>query len=113
LYRGPTTGPVIIAQRDENSHHEDDARTANAVRTGLREGYDVAVVRTGEEGLSQLHSSSFDLVLVDWMLPGHDGIAIVKELRARGTKTPVLLLTARDAVEDRVIGLTAERMITL
>ncbi|MCI0536326.1 MAG: response regulator transcription factor [Verrucomicrobiales bacterium] len=85
---------------------EDDAKTANAVRTGLRgEGYEAAVARTGEDGVLQLHSSSFDLVLLDWMLPGRDGIAIVKELRARGAKTPVLLLTARDAVEDRVLGL--------
>jgi len=85
---------------------EDDAKTANAIRTGLRgEGYEAAVARTGESGVLQLHSSSFDLVLLDWMLPGRDGIAIVKQLRARGAKTPVLLLTARDAVEDRVLGL--------
>ncbi|MCI0540264.1 MAG: response regulator transcription factor [Verrucomicrobiales bacterium] len=85
---------------------EDDAKTANAVRTGLRgEGYEAAVARTGDDGMLQLHSSSFDLVLLDWMLPGRDGIAIVKELRARAEKTPVLLLTARDAVEDRVLGL--------
>jgi two-component system, OmpR family, copper resistance phosphate regulon response regulator CusR len=85
---------------------EDDAKTANAVRTGLRgEGYEAAVAKTGEDGLLQLHSSNFDLVLLDWMLPGRDGIAIVKELRVRGAKTPVLLLTARDAVEDRVLGL--------
>lgn len=85
---------------------EDDAKTANAVRTGLRgEGYAAVMARTGEEGLVQLHSSTFDLVLLDWMLPSRDGIAIVKELRGRGAKTPVLLLTARDAVEDRVVGL--------
>lgn len=85
---------------------EDDPKTANAVRTGLRgEGYEAAVARTGEDGVLQLHSTTFDLVLLDWMLPGRDGIAIVKELRARGAKTPVLLLTARDAVEDRVLGL--------
>ncbi len=85
---------------------EDDAKTANAVRTGLRgEGYEAAVARTGEDGVLQFHCSSFDLVLLDWMLPGRDGLAIVRELRARGAKTPVLLLTARDAVEDRVLGL--------
>jgi len=85
---------------------EDDAKTAHAVRTGLRgEGYEAAVARTGEDGVFQLHSANFDLVLLDWMLPGRDGIAIVRELRARGAKTPVLLLTARDAVEDRVLGL--------
>jgi two-component system, OmpR family, copper resistance phosphate regulon response regulator CusR len=85
---------------------EDDAKTANAIRTGLRgEGYDAAVARTGDDGGSQLNSSSFDLVLLDWMLPGRDGISILKELRGREGKTPVLLLTARDAVADRVLGL--------
>lgn len=85
---------------------EDDAKTANALRGGLcGEGYDAALARTGEDGVLQLRSSSFDLLLLDWMLPGRDGIAIVKELRARGAKTPVLLLTSRDAVEDRVLGL--------
>jgi two-component system, OmpR family, copper resistance phosphate regulon response regulator CusR len=85
---------------------EDDAKTANAIRTGLRgEGYEPFLARTGEDGLQQLHSSTFDLVILDWMLPGRDGIAIVRELRTRGAKTPVLLLTARDAVEDRVLGL--------
>lgn len=85
---------------------EDDTKTANAVRAGLRgEGYDAAVARTGEDGVLQLHSSRFDLVLLDWMLPGRDGIEILKSLRAGGARTPVLLLTARDAVEDRVLGL--------
>jgi DNA-binding response OmpR family regulator len=85
---------------------EDDAKTAQAVRRGLAaEGYDAAVARTGEEGFFQLNGEAFDLVVLDWMLPGRDGIEILKALRARGTKTPVLLLTARDAVEDRVLGL--------
>jgi two-component system, OmpR family, copper resistance phosphate regulon response regulator CusR len=85
---------------------EDDARTANAVRKGLNgEGYDTIVSRTGDDGVTQLRHATFDLVLLDWMLPGSDGISIVKMLRARGTKTPVLLLTAKDAVEDRVLGL--------
>ena len=90
---------------------EDDVKTANAIRSGLRgEGYDAAVARTGEDGFFQLSAESFDLVVLDWMLPGRDGIEILKTLRARGTKTPVLLLTARDTVGDRVIGWTAERM---
>ena len=85
---------------------EDDPKTANAIRSGLRgEGYDAAVARTGEDGFSQLSAEPFDLVVLDWMLPGRDGIEILKTLRARGTKTPVLLLTARDTVGDRVIGL--------
>jgi len=85
---------------------EDDAKTANAIRTGLRgEGYDATIAKTGEDGFFQLNAEPFDLVILDWMLPGRDGIEILKTLRARGTKTPVLLLTARDAIEDRVLGL--------
>jgi two-component system, OmpR family, copper resistance phosphate regulon response regulator CusR len=85
---------------------EDEPKTANAIRTGLRgEGYDAAVARTGEDGFFQLNAEPFDLVVLDWMLPGRDGIAILKTLRSRGTKTPVLLLTARDTIEDRVLGL--------
>src|SRR5439155_25348110 len=85
---------------------EDELKTANAIRSGLRgEGYDAAVARTGEDGFFQLSAESFDLVVLDWMLPGRDGIEILKTLRARGTKTAVLLLTARDTVGDRVIGL--------
>lgn len=87
---------------------EDDAKTAQAIRKGLAgEGHQPAVARTGEEGFFLLNAEPFDLVILDWMLPGRDGIEILKTLRARGTKTPVLLLTARDAVEDRVLGLDA------
>ena len=85
---------------------EDEPKTANAIRSGLRgEGYDATVAKTGEEGFFQFNTEPFDLVILDWMLPGHDGIEILKTLRARGTETPVLLLTARDAIEDRVLGL--------
>ena len=85
---------------------EDDAKTAQAVRHGLeKEGYDAAVAKTGEEGFFRLNSEAFDLVVLDCMLPGCDGIEILKAMRARSTKPPVLLLTARDAVEDRVTGL--------
>jgi len=85
---------------------EDEPKTANAIRSGLRgEGYDATVAKTGEDGFFQLNTEPFDLVILDWMLPGHDGIEILMTLRARGTETPVLLLTARDAIEDRVLGL--------
>src|SRR5947199_6479988 len=91
---------------------EDEPKTANAIRSGLRgEGYDATVAKTGEEGFFQLNTEPFDLVILDWMLPGHDGIEILKTLRARGTETPVLLLTARDAIEDRVLDSTAVRTI--
>jgi two-component system copper resistance phosphate regulon response regulator CusR len=85
---------------------EDDEKTVRALKSGLeKEGFSVATARTGEDGFFLLNAESFDVVVLDWMLPGRDGVEILKILRARGTKTPVLLLTARDAVEDRVLGL--------
>jgi two-component system, OmpR family, copper resistance phosphate regulon response regulator CusR len=87
---------------------EDDAKTANAIRTGLRgEGYEASLAKTGEEGFFLLNAEPFDALVLDWMLPGRDGIEILKTLRARGNRTPVLLLTARDAIDDRVMGLNA------
>lgn len=87
---------------------EDDAKTARAVASGLRsEGFDPVTAKTGEEGFFLLSRETFDVVILDWMLPGRDGIEVLKTLRASGSRTPVLLLTARDAVEDRVLGLNA------
>jgi two-component system copper resistance phosphate regulon response regulator CusR len=85
---------------------EDDEKTARAVVSGLAGGgFSAAAAYSGEEGLSLLNAESFDMLVLDWMLPGLDGIEILRTLRARGSKTPVLLLTARDGVEDRVLGL--------
>ncbi len=85
---------------------EDHPKTADALRNGLRgDGFETVVTATGDEGFALLNAEPFDLVVLDWMLPGRDGLDILTALRARGSKTPVLLLTARDAVEDRVLGL--------
>lgn len=85
---------------------EDDEKTARAIASGLEaSAFSMAVAHTGEEGFFLLNQESFDLVVLDWMLPGRTGIEILNTLRARGSKVPVLLLTARDAVEDRVLGL--------
>jgi len=85
---------------------EDDAKTARAVCACLEsEGYATGWASTGEDGFYRLNAEAFDAVLLDWMLPGRDGPEILQTLRARGTRTPVLLLTARDALEDRVLGL--------
>jgi two-component system copper resistance phosphate regulon response regulator CusR len=85
---------------------EDDPKTANAILSGLRsEGYDATWTRTGDEGLAALGGAAFQLVVLDWMLPGRDGLGVLKIIRARGLTTRVLLLTAKDAVEDRVLGL--------
>ena len=87
---------------------EDDPKTARALASGLRgEGFEPTMAKTGEEGFFLLSRESFDVVILDWMLPGRDGIEVLKTLRAGGSNTPVLLLTARDAVEDRVLGLNA------
>jgi two-component system copper resistance phosphate regulon response regulator CusR len=87
---------------------EDDAKTVRALASGLRgEGFDPVTAKTGEEGFFLLSRESFDVVILDWMLPSRDGIEVLRTLRAGGSKTPVLLLTARDAVEDRVLGLDA------
>jgi two-component system copper resistance phosphate regulon response regulator CusR len=85
---------------------EDEPKVARALKEGLEaEGYEVAVARTGEDGFFLASSQSFDLVVLDLMLPGRDGVEILTALRARGFLMPVLILTARDAVEDRVHGL--------
>ena len=87
---------------------EDEPKIASAVAEGLQAaGYDVGIADTGEDGFFRFVSQPCDLVILDWMLPGRDGIEILETIRAQGRTTPVLLLTARDAVEDRVRGLDA------
>lgn len=85
---------------------EDEQKMAKALQDGLEaDDYSVQVAHTGEEGFYLVQAQSFDLVILDVMLPGHDGFEILGTLRRRGIKTPVLLLTSRDTVEDRVRGL--------
>lgn len=85
---------------------EDEAKVARALQEGLeREEYDVVVAPSGEEGFYLVSTEEFDLVILDLMLPGRDGLQVLSTLRKRGMATPVLVLTARDAVEDRVQGL--------
>jgi DNA-binding response OmpR family regulator len=85
---------------------EDEAKVARALREGLeREKYEVVIAPTGEEGFFLVNAQEFDLVILDLMLPGRDGLQVLSTLRKRGLQTPVLILTARDAIEDRVQGL--------
>jgi two-component system, OmpR family, copper resistance phosphate regulon response regulator CusR len=85
---------------------EDEAKVARALREGLeREKYEVVVAPTGEEGFFLVNAEEFALVILDLMLPGRDGLQVLSTLRKRGLQTPVLILTARDAIEDRVEGL--------
>lgn len=85
---------------------EDEKKSANALEKGLREtGYDVDVADKGDSGLQMALDHDYDLVVLDIMLPGRDGWSVMSEMRKAGKKTPVLFLTARDGVEDRVKGL--------
>ena len=85
---------------------EDERKTAAYLRKGLSEhGFVVDVVGEGEEGLYRARTSDYDLVILDIMLPERDGWSVLAELRRSGKQTPVLCLTARDAVQDRVKGL--------
>ena len=85
---------------------EDELKVANALREGLEgERYDVAVERTGESAFFRINTEEFDVVLLDLTLPGRDGLEILKAMRERGLTTPVLVLTARDTLDDRVRGL--------
>lgn len=85
---------------------EDEPKVADALRSGLEaENFEVTLAHTGEEGFFLVNERSFDLVLLDLMLPGRDGFQVLETLRKRGLQTPVLVLTARDSLEDRVMGL--------
>lgn len=87
---------------------EDEQKLGRALREGLEaEQHGVALAHTGEEGFYLVQTQSFDLVILDVMLPGRSGIEILNAMRQHGLRTPVLMLTARDAVEDRVQGLDA------
>jgi two-component system copper resistance phosphate regulon response regulator CusR len=85
---------------------EDEKKTAAFLAKGLREaGFDVDVAVDGETGSKLAHATKFDLLIVDIMLPHKDGWEVVAELRRDGVRTPILFLTARDSVRDRVKGL--------
>ncbi len=84
---------------------EDDAAIAMAVRDRLEsEGYEVGFAGEGHEGL-RLAADGWDAIVLDLMLPGLDGLSICRELRSRGSTTPILVLTAKDQVVDKVVGL--------
>ena len=82
---------------------EDQKRHLDSLRRGLEaEGYDVVTASTGEEGLAQTTGEEVDVLVLDLMLPGRDGMSLLRELRSSGFAKPILILSARDAVEDRV-----------
>ena len=87
---------------------EDECKLANALQQGLaEEGYAAAIALSGEDALQWLERNTPDLLLLDVMLSKRNGLSVLREIRRDGFKTPVLLLTALDSVEDRVLGLDA------
>src|SRR3984885_7548149 len=87
---------------------EDDADTATYVMRGLKEhGHAIDLASTGGDGVFLAGSEKYDAIILDRMLPGMDGLALVKMLRGMGVKTPVLFLTALGGIDDRVEGLNA------
>ncbi len=85
---------------------EDERKLAQVLQSALHsEHYDVVVAPTGEDGFFRANDEAFDLVVLDLMLPGRSGLEILQALRKRQIHTPVLILTARDGIEDRVLGL--------
>src|ERR1051325_1634086 len=87
---------------------EDDRHLRASVAKGLKEsGYEVEAVATGERALTAFGEREYDLVLLDILLPGASGLEICAEIRKRGKRTPILMLTALDAIEQRIAGLDA------
>jgi DNA-binding response OmpR family regulator len=87
---------------------EDERKVRRSLERGLQEeGYEVTVAASGEEGFQLATTQSVDCVVLDLMLPGRDGLQVLADLRQAGSTLPVLILTARDAIEDRVTGLDA------
>ena len=85
---------------------EDEAKTRASLAEGLAlQGWEVVPAATGDEGIAASERQAFDLVVLDWMLPGKNGLEVLAHLRERDRRMPVLMLTARDAVDDRVAGL--------
>jgi DNA-binding response OmpR family regulator len=86
---------------------EDDTKAARVLAKGLREEeFTVDVAHSGEAGEELASVNTYDAIVLDWVLPGKQGIAVCRDLRAHRVTAPILMLTARDAVEDRVVGLT-------
>jgi DNA-binding response OmpR family regulator len=87
---------------------EDELKLARAISEGLQgEGYAVEIAHSGEEGLQFIHGKQFDLLLLDVMLPRQSGLETLRDLRQHSFRFPVLILTSKDSIEDRVLGLDA------
>jgi len=98
MYSGMPESRILVV--------EDESKVARALREGLeRQGHEVVIAPNGEEGFFLVNAQTFDLLILDLMLPGRNGLEILATLRRQRLQTPVLILTARDALDDRVRGL--------
>jgi two-component system, OmpR family, copper resistance phosphate regulon response regulator CusR len=87
---------------------EDEEKMAKALRTGLEaDQFSVSVAHTGEDGFFRASTETYDLVILDLMLPGRDGMEVLSALRQKNMSVPILILTSKDTVKDRVRGLDA------
>jgi DNA-binding response OmpR family regulator len=87
---------------------EDEQKTRESLAEGLRmESWAVLTAATGEEALTLVRREAFDLLVLDWMLPDRDGLEVLQQVRGQGQHTPVLMLTARSTLDDRVVGLNS------
>jgi DNA-binding response OmpR family regulator len=85
---------------------EDDKKAAGLLARGFEEeGFVVDIAYSAEEGEWNLHCNAYELIILDWLLPDKDGLTLCRDVRERGVQTPILMLTARDALSDRVSGL--------
>jgi len=85
---------------------EDEKKVAEALREGLEgEHYEAVVASTGEDAFFRINTETFDVILLDIMLPGRDGLEVLRTIRQSNIKTPVLIITARHTLEDRIAGL--------
>jgi len=87
---------------------EDDRKASRLLARGLgEEGFVVDAAYSAEDVDEQFFHRDYDLIILDWFLPGKEGLVLCEELRRKGARTPILMLTARDALQDRVVGLNA------
>lgn len=95
----PASSPRVLVVEDEQ-------KTRESLAEGLRlETWNVSAAASGEEAMAQLDREPFDLIVLDWMLPDRDGLEVLQQVRRRREHVPVLMLTARSTLNDRVIGL--------
>ena len=85
---------------------EDEKKVANFIQQGLSEtGFEIDVASDGEIGLQMIHTNAYDVIILDWLLPGKSGIEVCREIRKLDASLPVLMLTAKDTIDDKVVGL--------